>query len=108
MTPAQIISEVRTFGGNLILIGERIRVEPGPVGIPRRLIDEVREHKPAIIVEMRQHEAMIEAARLLRIGQWPPVAKVCDFHIGQSGTTCRRCGASWLEHYPAPADGAAP
>jgi hypothetical protein len=103
MTPAQIISEVRTFGGNLILIGDRIRVEPGPVGIPRSLIDEVRDHKPGIIVEMRQRETVLEAARLLRIGWWP-VAKVCDFHIGHSGTTCPRCSASWIEHYPAAVD----
>ena len=28
-----------------------------------------------------------------------PEPKVCAFLIGHAGETCRRCGASWLEHF---------
>jgi hypothetical protein len=72
MTPRQIAEEVRTLGGRLVLTGgDRIRVEPGPNGVPRWLVDEVRAHKPAIIAELQCREVLIAAQRLLRLGQSP-------------------------------------
>ena len=107
MTPGQIAEQVRTLGGRLVLAGcDRIQVEPGPNGVPRWLVDEVRAHKPAILVELQKRETVLEAARLLRECQWAKVPPVCDFLIGPAGESCRRCGASWIEHYPAPRDGA--
>lgn len=105
MTPAQIVSEVRTLGGRLVLAGDdRIRVEPGPKGVPRRLIDEVRAHKVELIAELQKRETLVAQQHLLQQGRWPPTETVCDLLIGRPGERCPRCGASWLEHY-APADG---
>lgn len=107
MTPTQIVSQIRTFGGCLILLGDkRVRVEPGPNGVPSQLIDQIRERKAEIIDELRQRErVLIQAQRLLRVGQWPPTAPVCAFFVGcAGGATCGRCGASWIEHL----DGAPP
>jgi hypothetical protein len=45
-------------------------------------------------------DPVLVAARLLRECRWAVVPPVCSFLIGQPGEACRRCGASWLEHYP--------
>lgn len=45
-------------------------------------------------------DPVIVAARLLRECRWPPTLPVCAFLIGAAGERCRRCGASWIEHYP--------
>lgn len=45
-------------------------------------------------------DPVIVAARLLRECRWAAELPVCAFLIGYAGEDCRRCGASWLEHYP--------
>lgn len=105
MTVVQIIRCVRQAGASLRL--------GGPTGVElvryRRVdpstIESIRAHRDEILAFLAQRpldeaDSIVSAQRLLRQGLWPATAAVCDFLIGQPGESCRRCGASWIEHYP--------
>ena len=47
-------------------------------------------------------DAVLAAQRLLRQGCFLPEPAPCAYHCGYPRERCRRCGALWTEHYPAP------
>jgi hypothetical protein len=108
MTAAEILREVRRRGVSLKPTGRGTVRLRGPAAEIDALIAIVGAHKAEVIDELRKREIVLVAARLLRECRWAVEPPVCDFHTGKAGEHCRRCGASWIEHYPAPADGAAP
>ena len=108
---AELLAQVRKHGAD-------VQVRNGVVGVvgASRL-------DPATVAALRCHaaelrslvsprravapgDAVLAAQRLLSLGQWPPTAPVCSFHCGAAGSTCVRCGAGYIEHYP-PASGSA-
>lgn len=92
---AEIIEWAHEIGAELELVGEAsIRVRG-----PRHLLEQVRERKDDFIFELRKREIVLVAARLLRERRWAVEPPICSFHIGAPGGACRRCSASWLEHY---------
>lgn len=111
MTAAALLDRLERVGVSATIDGDEIVLRPGSK-LDQPTIDAVREHKPAIVCELLCREqrpigiiptpadAIRTAAQLLREGRWPQTPPVCAFHCGQPGETCRRCGASWSEHYP--------
>ena len=99
MTAAEIVTEVKRAGGSIEAVGpDRIRVLAPSSVLSDELKAAVVEQKPALLVLLRATD-VLESQRLLRKGEWPPTLPVCPFHIGKPGLTCKRCGASWLEHF---------
>ena len=100
---AQLLQRVRNRGAE-VRFG-------GPTGIEvfhHRLLDEatvteLRHSKPdlrrALQVEL-EAVAIVHAQRLLRECSFPSEAAPCAYHCGHPDERCRRCGASWVEHYP--------
>jgi hypothetical protein len=100
MTAAEIVAEGRKRGVTLEPTERGTVRLRGPVAEINALSPLVTGAKAALLVELRKREALIVAQRLLRLGRWPPVTNVCEFQVGTPGAKCRRCGASWLEHFP--------
>jgi hypothetical protein len=98
MTALDVLELARKRGINVKSEGGNLRVR-GPRPAVLQLADKLKAHKPEIIDELRRREPAAAAA-LLRRGEWPPTLPVCDFLIGKPAEACRRCGASWIEHYP--------
>jgi hypothetical protein len=46
-------------------------------------------------------DAVLAAQRLLHDCKFSPEAAPCSFHCGKPSEACKRCGASWHEHFPA-------
>ncbi len=103
VTARAIIADVERRGVRFEVIGDRLRAMP-KTAITPELSETIGALKPQIIDELRKRQALMVAAALLRQGRWPPTSAVCDFHCGKPETICRRCGASWLEHYPSAAE----
>lgn len=99
VTARELIAEAERRGARFEVVGDTLK------SAPRSALDDdlrrlIGEHKAAVIAELQRREVLVEAAQLLRIGRWPPVIGVCAFHVGKPGHQCRRCNASWIEHYP--------
>ncbi len=108
MTVAEILREVHQRGVSLEPTSRGTIRLRGPAAEIDALVAIVIEHKAEVIDELHKREAFLVAARLLRECRWAIEPPVCDFHIGKEGEHCRRCGASWIEHYSSPSDGTAP
>jgi len=108
MTVAEIIREVQQRGVSLEPTSRGTIRLRGPAAEIDALIAMVGEHKAEVIDELHKREIVLDAARLLRECRWAVEPPVCDFPIGKAGERCRRCGASWIEHYPAPSERAVP
>lgn len=100
MTAAEIVVEGRKRGVTLEPTERGTVRLRGPVAEVNVLSPLVTVAKAALLAELHKREALIAAQRLLRIGRWPAVTKTCGFQVGTPGSKCRRCGASWLEHFP--------
>jgi len=103
MTAEVLLKRLTHAGVSVALDGEELCLRPGRLLDPQT-VAELRARKPEIIAEIRKREVVLVAARLLRERRWVVEPPVCAFLIGRPGERCRRCGASWIEHYPAPAD----
>lgn len=112
MTATEIVKRVRAHGGDIELLpdGHRLvlvhrRSIPDDLAAMARLrAADLR----ALLAEQSAATAtdtVLAAQRLLRDGLWPATPGVCDFLIGRNGEDCKRCRASWYEHYPRPRDG---
>jgi hypothetical protein len=99
MTAVEIVAAVEKAGGRVEVAGpDRIRIHAPSGVLSDALKTAVVEHKSELIVLLRMNE--LESQRLLRDCRWPLTLPVCPFLVGRPGSTCNRCGASWLEHYP--------
>ncbi len=98
MTAAEIVAAARAKGYSLRFEGVGLRVIPAPDAELRALLV---ENKPAIVALLEaEREAAVAVSDAIRERRYPlPEPKVCAFLIGHAGETCRRCGASWLEHF---------
>ncbi len=98
MTAAEIVAKARTQGYFLGAEGVGLRVVPVPGAELRALLV---EHKAAILALLdADRQAKVAVAKGIREQHYPlPEPKVCVFLVGSPGEECRRCGASWLEHY---------
>jgi hypothetical protein len=108
MTAAEIVAEGCRRGVSLEPTERGTVRLRGPTAEIDALAPLVREHKAEVVDELRRREIVLIAARLLRERRWAAEPPVCAFLVGSAGERCRRCGASWIEHYPAPVDGAPP
>lgn len=100
-----IIAAAERAGARFEIDGERLRVSPASV-LDAEMREQIMERRIPIIAHVRRRrEVVFAAAALLREGRWPQTPPVCEFQIGYAGGNCRRCGASWMEHYPAPTRG---
>ena len=100
MTPSAIIDELVRRGASANVLDDgRLRVAPASV-LDDVLLGELRTHREELraFLAERQH-AVMSAQRLLRECRWVREPPVCDYLIGDSGEDCKRCGASWLEHF---------
>jgi hypothetical protein len=110
MNIAAIVTEARRYGVELQADGDVLHVSAKRKP-PESVVLKLRTHKLEIIAFLQQHQTVIaadsialETAHAIRERRFPlPELKVCSFLIGTNGQACRRCGASWLEHYPRPA-----
>ncbi len=86
---------VRLDGGDVCL-----KASP-PRKIDGALVAEVRANKAEIVALLAaKRQAKVTVSAAVRERSYPlPEPKVCDFLIGAPGENCRRCGASWLEHF---------
>lgn len=100
MTPSAIVDELLRRGASAeVLVDGRLRVAPASV-LDGALLGELRAHREelrAFLAERR--DAGLREQRLLRGGLWLAEPAVCSFLIGHPGEDCKRCGASWMEHY---------
>jgi hypothetical protein len=114
VTARDLIAEAEGRGVRFEVVGERLRATPRSA-IDAALYDAIGAHKAEVLRELRHRDVQVappppsvivaEAAKLLRDCRWPPMLAVCAFSVGHAGERCRRCGASWIEHY-APGDNA--
>ena len=106
MTAAEIVAQVREYGGDVKLLPDnwRLAIEHRS-RIPDNLAAEAKAHAEELRTMLRVHEVITVAegianARAIREGRFPlPEPRVCSFLIGKAGEPCRRCGASWIEHF---------
>ncbi len=93
-----IVAKVRASGRSIRLDGADLVIRPR---MPPDLLAEVRAHKVEIVALLEaERQAKVAVSDAIRNGRYPlPEPKVCDFLIGHAGEDCRRCGASWLEHF---------
>jgi len=91
LTAIEILRSLESRGRQVLLEGSTVRIHPG---IPSHDAERLRPYKPQIIALLRKR-----SQAPIRECKWPPALPVCDFLIGHSGERCRRCGASWHEHY---------
>jgi hypothetical protein len=112
VTAPDLIVEAERRGACFRVLGERLEAAPARV-FDSSLAAEVGRHKSEIVAILRECEGMtatdavLAAQRLLRECKFLAEPPVCAFLTGRPGEECRRCGASWSEHYP-PSDGRAP
>jgi hypothetical protein len=99
MTAAEILDEVHRRGVSLKPTGRGTVRLRGPAVEIDALIAIVGAHKAEVIDELHKREIVLVAARLLRDRRWEIEPPVCAFLIGSAAARCRRCGASWIEHY---------
>lgn len=92
MTAFDILRSLESDGRRVILEGARVRIHPG---VPPEEAERLRPYKSEIIALLRQRS---QPPR--KECKWPPTLPVCGFLIGHTAEDCKRCGASWLEHYP--------
>jgi hypothetical protein len=85
------------------LRGANRLVVRGPAAAVAELRSELLACKPAIVAVLHvivdKAEAIARTQRLLPEGRFPPEPAPCVYHCGHPGEGCRRCGASWSEHY---------
>jgi hypothetical protein len=86
-----ILSSIESRGREVILEGSAVRIHPG---IPPQDAERLRPYKPQIVALLRER-----SQALIRECKWPPTLPICDFLVGNPGERCKRCGASWVEHY---------
>lgn len=89
-------AEVR-FGGPTAIEVIRYRL------LDNATLAELRQVKPGLRRALQaelEAVAIASAQRLLRECRFPPEAAPCAYHCGRTHEHCRRCGASWHEHYP--------
>ena len=102
----EIIERVERLGVRFEIVGEKLRAAP-KAAISAELSEAIGAHKPEIIALLRETGpvpcatyAVEVAARFLRVGRWGREAAPCRFHVGRPGDVCKRCDATWGEHYP--------
>lgn len=105
MSAFDILEEARNLGLTVeVADASHLRIS-GPRPARDRVRPALIANKAALLRLLDGNEAadeagdIVRAARLLRDGLWPAVPPVCDFLIGRPGERCRRCGASWSEHF---------
>jgi hypothetical protein len=105
MTAADLVAAVENHGGKLLPIADdTLRVRNVSLLDPE-MIAALRDRKGEVIAFLRQRLEVDEPkhptnASAIRERCYPPTEPpVCAFLIGVAGEPCRRCGASWEEHY---------
>ena len=99
---SELIERVRSQGADLLPRGLVLRVLH-PERLDAGMIEELRREKSRLLAALEAENeavAIVSAQRLLRECRWLPTPPVCDFLIGRPGEDCKRCGASWREHFP--------
>ena len=99
---SKLIERVRSRGADLLPLVQVLRVLH-PERLDAEMIEELRCEKSRLLAALTaRHEAVaiVSAQRLLRECRWLPTSPVCDFLIGRPGEDCKRCAASWREHFP--------
>jgi hypothetical protein len=102
VSPAEIVARAAELGVNLEpLTGNRLHYR-GPASAIAALHPEFTTKKAAIIALLADRDRIGREEALLREGRFDPLPpSECGFFIGYaSDPRCRRCGASWREHYP--------
>ena len=104
-TAHELVIEAERRGAHFRMIGERLEASPARV-LDEQICDAIGRLKPQIMEVLRSRaiveaEAIACAQRLLRECHWIATPRICQFLIGHPGEACKRCGASWLEHYAA-------
>ena len=72
---------------------------------PERLeastIEQLRQEKPAVLraLQAERLAVAVAAQHLLREGRFPCEPAPCVYHCGHAHGRCRRCGATYHEHY---------
>jgi hypothetical protein len=96
---ADLIECVRSRGADILPLGER-RVYH-PERLDRAMIERLRRDKASVLRALAAERLTVTIAtqRLLRVGRFPPEPAPCAYHCGRPGERCRRCAASWNEHY---------
>jgi hypothetical protein len=97
---AQLIEHVRLRGADLLPFGNRLRVFH-PERLERAMIERLRREKTAILraLEAERLAVAIVTLGFLREWRFPPEPAPCVYRCGHPGEGCRRCGATWDEHY---------
>lgn len=104
VTANALVSEAESRGARFEIVGDRLEAKPARV-FDSRLAREIGNRKGEIIAEIRKRKALLDAGtiamtqRLLRECRFPPQPAPCVYHCGHPGEGCRRCGATWDEHY---------
>lgn len=99
----ELVEEAERRGGRFRVVGDRLEGTPA-TAFGLKLGRAISEQKAEIIALLRERDttgSALFAQALLRQGRFPPEPPPCGFHCGRVGEHCRRCGASWAEHYPA-------
>jgi hypothetical protein len=111
MTAADLLRRANEKGLTVSVRGVDRIVVRGRADAVEELKPEFTAFKAEVIEALRrvlnEADAIVSAARLLRECKFLAQPPVCGFLIGRPGEECRRCGASWREHYP-PSDGTSP
>lgn len=105
MTAADVVDRAKALGITLNLGDDDLIHYRGQRSAIESLLPDLRVHASAIAAVLRERapvptasEAVESAARLLAC-RWAAEPPVCAFLVGAPGEGCRRCGASWIEHY---------
>ena len=85
-----LIARLTRLGIQIERRGERLRLKPA-AALPVELLDELKNHKPELLVLLRDHSPQASAAHKCVTCDWrswvdgPPIK-------GRIRTTCRKCG----------------
>lgn len=102
MTVGEVLRYAKERGVKISLRSEDRLIVRGPSGAIGALRLCIVAHKPELLVHLRAALAAEPAENTqqpLPECLWPTTAPICEFLIGYPGESCKRCGASWMEHY---------
>lgn len=103
MNAKHLLCRATERGLTVNLRGADRLVVRGPADAVAELRSELLACKPVIVAVLHvivdKAEAITRTQRLLREGRFPSEPAPCVYHCGYPPGRCKRCGASWHEHY---------